>query len=326
MSRGTALVAMLALLFAAAALALWRRGAQKHERMLAARFVERQVMASHATPRPRTARQPEQSRASANTHSGVSVEIARDIVRARAAYGHLMRRAGIERPRAFFFVTLVAAALAAFWMTARTNALLGLAAAALVLAVTAAALFWRAQKRRQRIVRQLPSFMDGIVRLIVIGHSVPAAFQTALASTEPPLADCLDRVLPMLRTGMEIDHALGAVARMYRVRELELVGAVLRVSVKYGGRSDVMLDRMSALMRDLEQADRELVALSTETRLSSWVLGLLPVLLGAAVIVTNPQYFDAMWTDPLGQRLVYAALGLQMLGVWLLFRMARLRT
>jgi tight adherence protein B len=186
-------------------------------------------------------------------------------------------------------------------------------------------LSWRAQKRRQQIARQLPTFLDGIVRLIVIGHSVPAAFQTSLAGTEAPLRECLDRALPMLRTGMEIDHALAAVARADGVRELELVGSVLRVSVKFGGRSDVMLDRMSALMRDLEQADRELVALSTETRMSSWVLGLLPIVLGFAVIVMNPRYFNTMWVDPLGKRLVFVALGLQMLGAWFLYRMARLR-
>ena len=95
--------------------------------------------------------------------------------------------------------------------------------------------------------------------------------------------------------------------------------------MKFGGRSDVMLDRMASLMRDLEQADRELVALSTETRLSSWILGLLPILLGGFVILAHPSYFNAMWTDPFGQRLVFIAFGLQLLGAFLLYRLARLR-
>jgi tight adherence protein B len=79
------------------------------------------------------------------------------------------------------------------------------------------------------------------------------------------------------------------------------------------------------LMRDLEQAHRELVALTTETRLSSWVLGAMPVLLGGYMIISNPRYFDAMWGDPSGKNLVYAALGLQILGAFLLYRLARLR-
>jgi tight adherence protein B len=43
------------------------------------------------------------------------------------------------------------------------------------------------------------------------------------------------------------------------------------------------------------------------------------------VIVTNPAYFDAMWSQALGKRLVYIAIGLQLLGGWLLYRLARLR-
>ncbi|SAK43722.1 pilus assembly protein [Caballeronia pedi] len=312
MVRAVALIAMLALLCAAAALLLWRRGTNTRERALTGRFVDRQVQ----TPRPQPVTRPA---ANATTPKG-------DIAHARAAFANLMNRAGIERPRALAGTTMTIAASGAVWAEMSAGPVIGAIVAALVLAAVYAWLTWRAQKRQQRIVRQLPPFLDGIVRMIVIGHSVPAAFQAALASAEAPLSECLGRALPMLRTGVEIDHALGAVARMYRVRELELVGSVLRVSVKYGGRSDVMLDRMAAMMRDLEQASRELVALSTETRLSSWVLGLLPILLGAMVIVTNPEYFDAMWSDALGKRLVYVAVALQMLGAWLLYRLARLRT
>jgi tight adherence protein B len=317
MYRAVAIVAMLALLCAAAALMLWRRGASTRERALTERFVDRQVQA----PRQQDAPRPAAGAPVSAAPEGIAFEIAR----VRAAFANLMNRAGIERPRALAGATLGVAACGGLWASLRAGPVIGACVAALVLAAAHAWLTWRAQKRQQRIVRQLPPFLDGIVRMIVIGNSVPAAFQAALASAEAPLSECLQRALPMLRTGVEIDHALGAVARMYRVRELELVGAVLRVSVKYGGRSDVMLDRMAALMRDLEQASRELVALSTETRLSSWVLGLLPVLLGAMVIVTNPAYFDAMWSQALGKRLVYIAIGLQLLGGWLLYRLARLR-
>jgi tight adherence protein B len=112
---------------------------------------------------------------------------------------------------------------------------------------------------------------------------------------------------------------------LYGARELELVGAVLRLSVKYGGRADVMLDRMASFMRDLEQAERELSAMSAETRLSAWILALLPVGIGGFLILTNPRYFGAMWFDPTGRELVYLAFGLQLVGAWLLYRLTRLR-
>jgi len=100
---------------------------------------------------------------------------------------------------------------------------------------------------------------------------------------------------------------------------------VLRLSVKYGGRADVMLDRMASFMRDLEQAERELVALSAETRLSAWVLTLLPLGIGGFLIASNPHYFAWMWNDATGRKLVWLAFALQMFGAFLLYRLARLK-
>ncbi|MDI9675005.1 type II secretion system F family protein, partial [Pseudomonas aeruginosa] len=80
-----------------------------------------------------------------------------------------------------------------------------------------------------------------------------------------------------------------------------LVGSVLRLSVKYGGRADVMLERMAVFMRDLEQAERELTAMSSETRLSAFVLVMLPIAIGSFVVMTNPKYLYGMWGDPSGR-------------------------
>jgi Flp pilus assembly protein TadB len=242
------------------------------------------------------------------------------------SFVNLMNRAGLKKFRAPALI-VAGGVLALCLMAAKQGgALAGVVTLAACLVFLYFVLSMRANKRRQAIVRQLPSFLDGIVRLITLGNSVPAAFQAALQSTDAPLRECLDHVSRMLRSGVEIDRALSHVAVLYGARELELVGAVLRLSVKYGGRADVMLDRMSSFMRDLEQAERELVAMSSETRLSSWVLGMLPVGIGGFLILTNPNYFGSMWFDPSGRRILYLAFGLQMLGAYLLYRLARLKS
>ncbi|ALE56572.1 type II secretion system F family protein [Paraburkholderia sp. RL17-368-BIF-A] len=245
--------------------------------------------------------------------------------RVRYAIGARLNRAGLRNARAS--LAAVAAVIATLCLVAGSQG--GPLAAGITLLGCGVFLYFvmsmRASRRRQAIVRQLPSFLDGIVRLITLGNSVPAAFQASLQTTEAPLRECLDHVSRMLRSGVEIDRALSHVAVLYGARELELVGAVLRLSVKYGGRADVMLDRMSSFMRDLEQAERELVAMSSETRLSSWVLGMLPVGIGSFLILTNPRYFGSMWFDPGGRQILYLAFALQLTGAYLLYRLARLR-
>jgi tight adherence protein B len=348
MSSAMLVVIALALICAALALLLLQRDAQRKEQAGAERFIDSRMAPAAAAPgaaAPRVATVPRPGVvAGAAGATGAATPAARGAqgpqglhgpqaprgrlatltLRARHALDTLMSRAGIAHARALALVALGAALL--LCVSAAREGGLAAAAVALLACLCFAAflLSMRMQRQRRAIVRQLPSFLDGIVRLITLGNSVPAAFQGALLSTEAPLRDCLDQVSRMLRTGVEIDRALSLAALRYGARELELVGAVLRLSVKYGGRADVMLDRMASFMRDLEQAEHELAAMSAETRLSAWVLALMPVGIGGLLILGNPHYFGAMWYDPFGRDLVYLAFGLQIVGAWVLYRMTRL--
>lgn len=182
----------------------------------------------------------------------------------------------------------------------------------------------RVQAMRRQIVRQLPGFLDVIVRLIVMGHSTQAAFQTAVAGTKTPLRDHMDKAMGLVKAGMDIDQALLQVARKVRIGELFLLASILGLGVRYGGRADLLLERVAHFMRDHEEAEQELTAMSAETRFSAWILGLLPVLVGGVIVTTNGDYFARMWTDPTGQAMVIGALGLQAFGALLLYRLARL--
>ncbi|MDR3096367.1 MAG: type II secretion system F family protein [Paraburkholderia sp.] len=347
MSSAIALIAALALLFAAAGLMLWQRAQQRAAREHVTRFVDSRVSAAAQAAgmqgmpgasgpgqaRMGTAKSDEARAAYAGGNAaprGGALPLAAGQpqgwrARATLVLQGVLSRAGIADARKpLGFIGFVALALA-LWAFALGGVPAALAVLVLVVALAAFALSMRMQRRRARLVAQLPSFLDGIVRLIVLGNSVPAAFQAALLTTEAPLRECLDHVSRMLRAGVEIDRALNHVAQLYRARELELVGAVLRLSVRYGGRADVMLERMATFMRDLEQAQRELVAMSAETRLSAWVLALLPLGIAGFLIVTNPQYFASMWNDHSGRLLVYGAMGLQIAGAYLLYRLTRLK-
>lgn len=344
MSSAVLVFVALALLCAALALVLWQRGTQRKDQMSTERYIDSRMavaMPGGAGAGGLASGAAGNLRAGFARAASASVAIAPHAppadadwlaqwrylqARVRFMLQHAMARAGIARAKGPAVITGAIVLILCTWA-----ALVGglLAVGATLIACVMFIYFLlavRANKRRQLIVRQLPLFLDGIVRLITLGNSVPAAFQAALQSTEAPLRECLDYVSRMLRTGVEIDRALSQVAVIYGVRELELVGAVLRLSVKYGGRADVMLDRMASFMRDLEQAERELVAMSAETRLSSWVLAMLPIGIGGFLILSNPSYFASMWFDPTGRLLVYLAFGLQVAGAYLLYRLASLRT
>lgn len=322
-------VLAVAMLCAASALMLWRHAETRRVRTDAKRFIDSRLEpgARAAVPaaKPAASNVP-RAPSSPGVHNAASNALWMQWYgEAKEHLTNLASRAGIDGARA-----KATGALAVLIAIATTAGSRGGVLAAFAALVCGSAIFgiWltsRIQRRRLKIVRQIPSFLDGIVRLVTLGNSVPAAFQAALLTTEEPLRGCLDHVSRMLRTGVEIDRAMLHIAKIYRTQEFELLGSVLRLSVKYGGRADVMLDRMAVFMRDLEQAERELAAMSAETRLSAFVLVMLPIAIGSFVVMTNPKYLEGMWNDPSGRMLLMFAFLAQVAGSVWLYRMARLR-
>ena len=185
-------------------------------------------------------------------------------------------------------------------------------------------LWLRLQKFRRQLVSQLPGFIDAMVRLITIGNSTQAAFQLAIATTQEPLRGHMDRSAALVRAGVDLDRAVHQTATNVRVEEMFLLASILGLGVRYGGRADLLLERVANFMRDREQAEHELIAMSAETRLSAWILGLLPLGVGSVLILTNPGFLLSMWNDETGRILIFSSIGLQLLGAFLLYRLAKL--
>lgn len=197
-----------------------------------------------------------------------------------------------------------------------------------VLLVAYALLVWfwlraRIEKQRQQMIRELPDFLDAVVRLATIGNSLPMAFQTASSTVPMPLRSVLDRTMVSVRSGMELDQALQLASQPYRLEALQLLQVVLGTAVRIGGRADHIVQRMSDFMRDLDQAQHELRAITAETRMSAWVLGLLPVVVAIILSLLNPAFFHPMFTESLGRKILLVALVMELFGGFLLYRLAK---
>lgn len=209
--------------------------------------------------------------------------------------------------------------------TLQGGAPLGLLALAVYGLLCTFGIWRRLSKRREKLLLQLPGFLDNMVRLITIGNSPHAAFQMAVGNVPAPLGDALQQAAANLSASPDLGNAIGQLERNWRLPEFGLLAAVFRMSVRYGGRADLVLERVSAYIRDRQSAERELHAMSAEIRLSAWVLALLPIVVGTLIMVLNQGYFMRMWNDASGQKMVLAAAALEALGAFLLYRLARLK-
>lgn len=240
-----------------------------------------------------------------------------------SSWQNLLFRAGYSPTKklyAFLLLIIVGVAAASIVVISWGFAVLSILLSVMVMYLF---LWMKAERLKKAMIKQIPGFLESMARMLGIGNSLGSAFQNSLSSIDAPLRPALDRVAALMYSGQSFDAALNTIATQYRSRELHLVAGVITIAMQFGGRSDLVFQRMARFMRDLEQARMELHALSAEVRLSAWILSLMPLGLTAAIMFINPSLLMGMWNDSAGRIMLYIAIGLQISGSFWLYKLAK---
>jgi tight adherence protein B len=242
---------------------------------------------------------------------------------ARIGIEERMRRAGIE-PKSWHAVVLAFAGVLWIGTAALARGPLGAVVATAVLCgAVLVFLNWRKRKQTQRILEQLPGFLDHVVRAVQTGSSLPNALLTATEETPEPIRTVFERVVRQTRLGVSLEESLDQAATLYAVRELQILSLTVRVSQRYGGSVRDMLGSIVTMIRQRERARREFRAMTGETRLSAVILGALPASIALYVMIVNPEYLGRMTADSAGRLALWLSGGLQVVGSLVLWRMVR---
>jgi tight adherence protein B len=181
----------------------------------------------------------------------------------------------------------------------------------------------RLRRRHAQIIAQIPLFIDQILRSLSTGRSLESAMRFASEEAPAPLRHVLDRVIRAADLGADMVETLADAAKLHNLRELNLIALTMRISNNYGSSPRDMLESVVKMVRQQELARRELAAMTGETRMSAWVLGLTPIAIAIYIMMMNPNYLNMLLQDATGQTMIIAALVLQGFGAFILWRMLR---
>ena len=195
----------------------------------------------------------------------------------------------------------------------------------LLLPLIAGRLFiaWRYRRRVLRMIEQLPTYLDHVIRSLKSGRALGDALLLAMENAPEPLNGAMARTRRNVQRGMSLGDALQDFADLYERDEFQVLALGVRVNQRYGGNSSELLNNLIRLIREREQSSRRLRALTGETRISAYVMGGLPLALATYIFITNPQFMLGMWEVSTGRMVLLLAFVLQALGSFSLWRMLR---
>jgi len=169
-------------------------------------------------------------------------------------------------------------------------------------------------RRQKKFTEQLPEALDVIVRGLRSGHPVSVAFSLVGRELQDPIGSEFGITLDEMTYGLDMTRALNNLADRVGIPDMSLLVTAVALQSSSGGNLGEVLSNLSRVLRDRFQLRRKVRALSAEGRFSAIGLGVLPVLIGAAIFLQTPSYYLDVWNEPiflpaLGGLVVWSILG-----------------
>lgn len=177
------------------------------------------------------------------------------------------------------------------------------------------ALRFALKHRAEKLREQLPDVLTIMASSLRAGHSFLQALDTTAKEIAQPAATEFQRVVAEIRLGRGAEDALGALAE--RVGSADFKWAVLAVNIQreVGGNLAEILDNVSDTLRERATMRRQIQVLTSEGRLSAWVLALMPFAIGLYMFTVNRDYIMLLFTSKIGLVMVGGAAFLLVAGV-----------
>jgi tight adherence protein B len=180
-------------------------------------------------------------------------------------------------------------------------------------------------RRHKKFGIQLPEALELITRSLKAGHPVPVAIAMVAREMPDPIGTEFGVVADEVTYGSDLVSALGAMYERVGHEDLPLFVTAVSIQSTTGGNLREILDGLSKVIRERGKLRRKVRAISTEGRISAYILSAVPVLLGVGLMVLMPQFYGGVWDKPLTWYLLGGAVAWLLLGNAAMFKMANFR-
>lgn len=188
--------------------------------------------------------------------------------------------------------------------------------------------FWLARRRTLRLrtfERQIPEALDLMGRALRAGHAFPTAVKMVGDEMADPIGREFRQLFDEANFGAPQNEALMRLADRVPIDDLRYFVIAVIIQRESGGNLAELLDNIAGIVRARLKLFGEIRTLSAEGRLSAWILGALPFCVAGVVQLINPEFMAVLWTDPVGLKMVGAALVMMAIGVLWMRKIIRIR-
>lgn len=178
-----------------------------------------------------------------------------------------------------------------------------------------------AARRQKAFTKLFADAIDVIVRGIRSGLPVGEGLAIIAHESPNPVGAEFKLMVEGQRLGMTLKQALDRACRRMPTADMKFFAVVLGLQQQTGGNLAETLAGLSGLLRGRKKMAEKIRAMSSEARMTASIIGALPFLVSLVIYVMNPAYIALLWTDPLGNVILYGGLLWMAIGLFIMKQM-----
>lgn len=212
-----------------------------------------------------------------------------------------LQQAGVETSPLLIFLVAALCALVAFvatsWFLSPLLALPAAFACGVLLPI--AVLDALRRKRQDKLVAQLPDALDLMTRGLRVGHPLNTTVASVARDMPQPIAEEFAHLADQISYGDDLPDSFADLAERVQQEDFRFLAATVAIQHGSGGNLARVLLTLSKVIRDRAALRRKVVAISSEGRLSAWILSALPLVIFGMTSITAPDFYGDVSDDPL---------------------------
>jgi len=171
--------------------------------------------------------------------------------------------------------------------------------------------------RTKQFLDAFPDAIDVISRSVKSGHPLNTAIKMIVDNIDGPLGEEFKQVVDETAYGRTLTEALKRMAERVDEPDVNFFVVVLSIQQETGGSLTEILGNLSGIIRKRKMLRAKIHALTSEGRMTAWILGGIPILEFLLLWVMAPDYVAPLFNSTSGNFVLGGAAFLVFLAVWI---------
>jgi len=180
------------------------------------------------------------------------------------------------------------------------------------------------RKRSMKLNGQLPEALNIISNGLRAGLSFSQAVSIAGKDLESPIGDEFTKIIRDNTLGKSMEDSLNDFSERTNDEDVDMFVTAMIIQRQVGGNLSEVLDTISNTIRERVRIKGEVRTLTAQSKLSAFIISLLPVGIAVVLAIMNPSYIGQLFDNVLGLFMVGAAVVMMFIGIFILSKLVKL--